>query len=97
MLYPYILIGKIFDDLKQLINNKIDKNVLPQRLQLLENNDIMMNNKEIKTNLLNDILMIYNRLDRLTDIKPFYVDMFVIQLVLTFLVTRCVSLAWDQS
>ena len=114
ILYPCILIGKTFDDLKQMIHNKIDKNVLPQRLQLqlLEKNDIMMNidNNSIplrnrkKMNLLNDTLIIYNRLDRLTDIKPFYVDMFgisihkelVIQLVLTFVVTRCVSLAWDH-
>ena len=108
ILYPCILIGKTFDDLKQLINNKIDKNVLPQRLQLLEKKDIMMNlNNNThgkKMNLLNEILIIYSRLDRLTDIKPLYVDMFgisihkqlVIQLVLTFLVTRCASLAWDQ-
>ena len=102
MLYPAIKIGENFNKLKKLVTNKIEKRLMPLKIEFAINRDTEIINSGLMKNMSREWI-IYHRLERLLDTKPLYFNVFgididknlIVQLSITFVVTRVLSLFWS--
>ena len=101
ILQPCVETGIVFDSLATHINNTIQKQL--NHIISTANND--KNNGDTSNNEQNyKLYMVLNRLQRLTETNPLYIELFgvfvnmetIVTVVITFIVSKALTTVWTQ-